>query len=86
MSEKANYIEGYRTVENFNLPYYRDAMKHWQRMFDQARVCLREAMDRGAMADNADMLAKWDATLRKELAPKARRGAGALPRARGAVR
>jgi hypothetical protein len=50
-----------------NSEYWQDAMKHWQRMFAQALSCLQEAMARGAKADNAEMLAKWDATQRKEI-------------------
>jgi hypothetical protein len=55
------------SVDDFDVPYYRDAMKHWQRMFEQAQECLQEAMAGGAMADDAEMLAKWDATQRGEL-------------------
>jgi len=49
------------------IKYWKDAMKHWQRMFAQARECLQEAMARGAKADDAEMLAKWDTTQRKEI-------------------
>jgi hypothetical protein len=54
-------------MDDGNSEYWKDAMKHWQRMFAQARECLQEAMARGAKADDGEMLAKWDATQRKEI-------------------